>query len=562
MMFSSRRSPRPGRAARTAAAVAATLGAVLLGQLAAGTGLTAADAATGTAGGTGTGFWHTSGAHILDANNNPVRMTGVNWFGFETSNQAPHGLWSRGYKSMIDQMVELGYNTLRLPFSDDNFKAGAKSNSIDQNSNPDLQGLSPLQVMDKIIAYAGTKGMRVLLDRHRPDSNAQSALWYTSSVSEDTWLADWKALAVKYKGNPTVIGADLHNEPHNDKSSTSGSCWGCGDPARDWRLAAEKAGNAILAVNPDWLIVVEGIDCVTPTSCGWWGGNLSAAADYPVRLSNPKKLVYSAHEYALSVYHQTWFDDPSFPSNLAGIWDKSWGYLVKQNIAPVLIGEFGSTLQQPKDVTWLKTLMAYLGSGLGGMNFTYWSWNPNSGDTGGILKDDWTSVDQNKQSIVGPYLVGTSGGGTPITPAPTPTTQAPTPTPTTPAPTSPAPTPTSTPPTSTPAGPPTTAPAAPACRAQVSQQAWPGGYLAQVTVLNGSTVRSPWTVTFTVPPGGTLHTGWNATVSLKGTTATAVAPAWNRELSAGEEISIGLVASGPSSPKPSQVRVNGIACTG
>jgi endoglucanase len=29
-------------------------------------------------------------------------------------------------------------------------------------------------------------------------------------------------------------------------------------------------------------------------------------------------------------------------------------------------------------------------------NFYFWSWNPNSGDTGGILKDDWTTVQQGK----------------------------------------------------------------------------------------------------------------------------------------------------------------------
>jgi endoglucanase len=29
-------------------------------------------------------------------------------------------------------------------------------------------------------------------------------------------------------------------------------------------------------------------------------------------------------------------------------------------------------------------------------NFFYWSWNPNSGDTGGILQDDWQSVSLDK----------------------------------------------------------------------------------------------------------------------------------------------------------------------
>jgi cellulose 1,4-beta-cellobiosidase len=510
--------------------------------------------------GTGSGFFHTSGAQILDANNQPVRMTGLNWFGGETSNNTFHGLWSRGYKSMIDQMVELGYNTMRLPYSDDLFKPGAATNSINYQQNPDLQGLSPLDVIDKVIKYAGSKGMRILLDRHRPDSGGQSALWYTSAVSEDTWIANWKTLAAKYKGDPTVIGADLHNEPHNDKSTTSGSCWGCGDTKRDWRLAAERAGNAILKVNPDWLIIVEGVDSVPDAEVpGWWGGNLSGVAKYPVRLDKPEKLVYSAHEYATSVFHQKWFDDPTFPENLPEIWDKEFGYIVKQKIAPVLVGEFGSTLQDPKDVQWLKKLMAYMGNGTGGMNFTYWSWNPNSGDTGGILNDDWTTVNQTKQSILKPYLLGNGNAGPVPTTDPMPTTGAPAPTPTpTPTPT----TPTSAPSTSTNApAPTTTSPSgSQACTAQVNVRSWNGGYLGNVTVLNGQTTVDSWKITFDVASGVRLFNGWNATVTASGSTVTAAAPTWNPSLSGGEEVSVGFVASGSATPPPSNVKVNGLAC--
>src|SRR5437660_677964 len=58
----------------------------------------------------GAGYWHTNGKQLLDANNRPVRMTGVNWFGLETANYTPHGLWARGYRDMMDQMKSLGYN--------------------------------------------------------------------------------------------------------------------------------------------------------------------------------------------------------------------------------------------------------------------------------------------------------------------------------------------------------------------------------------------------------------------------------------------------------------------
>src|SRR3954451_6124988 len=169
------------------------------------TGTAAAGAETAAA---GAGYWHTSGRQILDAAGQPVRIAGINWFGFETSNHVVHGLWSRDYKSMIDQMKSLGYNTIRLPYSDDIFKSGTVPNSIDFSSgkNADLQGLDSLQVMDKLVAYAGQDGLKVILDRHRPDPAGQSALWYTSSVPESTWLANLKALATRYKGQDTVVG--------------------------------------------------------------------------------------------------------------------------------------------------------------------------------------------------------------------------------------------------------------------------------------------------------------------------------------------------------------------
>ncbi|MEZ0114564.1 endoglucanase [Catenulispora sp. EB89] len=371
----------------------------------------------------GTGYWHTSGRDILDSANQPVRIAGVNWFGFETSNDVVHGLWSRDYKSMMDQMKSLGYNTIRLPYSDDIFKPGTMPNSINfYQMNTDLQGLTSLQVMDKIVAYAGNIGLKVILDRHRPDASGQSALWYTASVPESTWISDLTAIATRYQGNPTVVGIDLHNEPHDP------ACWGCGDVTIDWRLAAERAGNAVLAVNPHLLIFVEGVQTYNGSSY-WWGGNLQGAGAYPVRLNVANQLVYSAHDYATSVASQPWFTDPSFPSNMPGIWDKNWGYLFESNTAPVWVGEFGTTLASTTDQTWLKALVTYLrptaAYGADAYQWTFWSWNPDSGDTGGILNDDWTTVNTAKDAylatIKAPGFSGGGGGGGDTTPPTAPT---------------------------------------------------------------------------------------------------------------------------------------------
>ena len=127
-------------------------------------------------GGTGTGYLHTNGNKIVDSTGATVRLTGINWFGMETDNKTFHGLWSSNpWRGQLDTMAWLGYNTLRVPVLDDALKPGATATGINTYINPDLVGLSPLQILDKVIDYAGSKGMRVILDRHRPTAAGQIA---------------------------------------------------------------------------------------------------------------------------------------------------------------------------------------------------------------------------------------------------------------------------------------------------------------------------------------------------------------------------------------------------
>src|SRR5579883_3385941 len=371
----------------------------------------------------GYGPWHTQGSQILDANNHPVRIAGINWFGFETNTFVVHGLQNRSYQSMLDQIKSLGYNTIRLPYSNQLFDSSSKPTDIDYSINPDLQGLQGLQLMDKIINYASSIGLHIILDQHRPDASGQSKLWYTAAYPESRWISDWKMLAQHYKDNPMVVGADLHNEPG------APACWGCGQQNIDWQMAAERAGNAILSVNPNWLIFVQGVDCYGGQAgqagsgdCYWAGGNLEGVRDHPVTLNVPNRLVYSVHDYPASIYNQPWFSAPDYPANLPGIWDTHWGYVVKQNIAPVWVGEFGTRLQTTQDKQWFSSLIAYLGKGASGINWTYWSWNPDSADTGGILLDIWMTVDNAKESLLQPIMFPL--GGPPPSPGVTPSTPA------------------------------------------------------------------------------------------------------------------------------------------
>ena len=334
----------------------------------------------------------------------------MNWFGFETGTKVLHGLWSRGYKPMLDQVKGLGFNTLRIPFSNEMLRTDAVTTSINFAQNPDLQGLTPIQCMDKVIAYAGSIGLKVILDRHsaKADGFTGEDVWYIPGdayYTEQRWIEDWVMLAKRYSGNATVIGADLFNEPK--KSAT----WGNSSPATDWNKAAERAGNAVLAANPNWLIIVEGTEQYNGQTT-WWGGNLKGVATYPVVLTNPAKLVYSMHDYPASVFAQSWFSDATYPNNLDDVWYAHWGYIFKNQTAPLLLGEFGSRLLTTSDQQWMDKLTDYMDGDLNldgvkdltgnqkGMSWTYWSLNPNSGDTGGILNDDWTTVNSLRMSYI------------------------------------------------------------------------------------------------------------------------------------------------------------------
>src|SRR5579885_802925 len=341
------------------------------------------------------GFLTAIASKLVDASGCRVYLTGVNWFGFETSSFAPHGLGVRNWQAMLKQMAQLGFNTLRLPFSDQLFDPSSVPQGINYRLNPDLRGLHGLALMDKIIEGKSKAGLIVILDHHDASVDERRVFWYDAAYPQSRWIDDWVMLARHYRGNDTVIGADLSAEPHGPAS------WGSGDPKTDWRLAAGRAGDAILKVNPDWLIIVEGIEQYAG-GLYWWGGNLQGAGEYPVRLSRPDKLVYSAHDYGPEVYPQGWFSAHNFPQNLVSIWEKHWAYLQLSGTAPVLIGEFGArAVDKGVEGVWFHSLMAFMK--LHGFSYTYWSWNPDSADTGGILNSDWTTLDQAKLSILSGY---------------------------------------------------------------------------------------------------------------------------------------------------------------
>lgn len=472
------------------------------------------------------GYWRTDGGRIVDTNNQTVRVAGVNWFGLETGSYAPHGLWSRNYKDLMNQIKDLGFNTIRLPFSNEVLNSSTKPNGIDYQLNPDLANLSSLEIMDRVVSYAGAIGLRVVLDRHRPDANAQSSLWYTDNVPESKWISDWELLAKRYANNPTVVGVDLHNEPHDS------ACWGCGDSSRDWKMAAEKAGNAILAVNPNLLIIVEGVQA-HDNNWYWWGGNLAGVRNAPINLKVANRVVYSPHDYPSSVNPQPWFNEANYPQNLPALWDRTWGYIQKEGIAPVIIGEFGTKLESESDRIWLQSLTNYLKQT--GISWMFWSFNPNSGDTGGILMDDWKSVRQDKLE----YLKSIQG--TVTTPISVTSVESTKPS------SSPTPTPAATPiQTSVPVEQVSTTPSQPSplTFSYTIREQWGSTFIADISVKNSSSQPvKGWKLEWDFANGQQIKQMWGGEYSQNGNRVTVMPIWWSETIPANSSVTWGFLAS-------------------
>ncbi|MDD1476891.1 cellulase family glycosylhydrolase [Arthrobacter sp. H16F315] len=501
-------SARPRRGTKLVAAAAAALAGLLTVSGCAGPATLAAERVVDTTP-VATGWLHTDGGTIKDSNNSPFVIKATSWFGLETPDCVPHGLWGTlTIDEALANIKSMGFNTVRLPFSNECLAATAVKGNVNYWANRayNLEGKRPLDVMDTVIARAKANGLQIILDRHRPSSADQSPLWYTAAVPETKWISDWKMLADRYKNDPTVIGADLHNEPYG------AATWGRGTAATDWQAAATRGGNAVLASNPKLLIIVEGIENQGDGSATWWGGGLSDVGAKPVVLNAPNRVVYSPHDYPASLYAQKWFSDANYPNNLPAVWDKNWGYIQKQGIAPVLLGEFGSALATESDKQWMSSIVSYLAANK--MSYAYWSFNPNSGITGGLVKTDWRTPETAKLAALAPILTGTPVVNIPTaspspsaTPKPTVTPSAtPTATPTVTPSATPKPTATPTPsPSATPTASPSGAPAITATWKATSS--WNGGYVASLEA-TGLRIASSWSVSWKDPNVTKVVNSW------------------------------------------------------
>lgn len=431
---------------------------------------------------------HVENAQVVDMYGNPVWITGCNWFGYNVGSQVFDGVWSQNMHSMLDQIADRGFNFLRVPMSVQlllQWKNHDPDPMIKVNtySNPELTvdgtaGGDPLYSFDiwnMAVAWCRENGIKIMIDIHSAETDSaghQVNLWYTDKFSTEDWLEALEWVADYYKDDDTILAIDLKNEPHGTADvAPNFAKWDDSTDDNNWKYAAERGAAAVLGANPNLLVMVEGTEVYPKFEEGndwdspdidyarypysyyhhtWWGGCFRGVKDLPLENigENNSQLVYSPHDYGPLVYDQTWFQKDFTPETLMDdVWYDNWFYLVDQKIAPLLMGEWGGFIdaehdEDGKNVQWMTALRDLMIENH--INHTFWCFNENSGDTGGLVYDNFGKWDEDKYALVKPALwqtedgkfisldhtipVGQNGitlteyyGGTPAVPTPTET---------------------------------------------------------------------------------------------------------------------------------------------
>eukprot|EP00929_Paragymnodinium_shiwhaense_P018829 TRINITY_DN13036_c0_g1_i1.p1 TRINITY_DN13036_c0_g1~~TRINITY_DN13036_c0_g1_i1.p1 ORF type:complete len:600 (-),score=108.14 TRINITY_DN13036_c0_g1_i1:257-2056(-) len=365
-----------------------------------------------------------NGSAIRDANGNRVRIRGVNWGEAHNVLHVPSGLDRAPLDHIVRLIAQLGFNQVRLPFSLEAVRSNPVVLPGSVAANPELRGKRALDVMDAVVAALAKENILIFLDQHMLDAEwccsnyDMNGLWFNGRHSEDDWIAVLGQISRRYANVSAVVGLQPKNEVRKVcapacNTSLLGDCedfswlpgglapeacveagWSSGPVELQYKRAMERAGRAILAGNPRLLVTFGGMDySSTLTSVVWDPPDLPR-----------DRLVYEVHEYSWFHSLESVVDTGSaYQCKLA----QNWDFLLRENIAPVLVSEYGFAHRWMEDEgprAWFKQWQSYATEKSpvdGGLDLSYWqlsglqagghSRQHHSIETFGILNECWTA---------------------------------------------------------------------------------------------------------------------------------------------------------------------------
>ncbi|SMF38229.1 cellulase family glycosylhydrolase [Paenibacillus barengoltzii] len=303
----------------------------------------------------------------------------------------------------LDNIKNMGMNMVRVPI--------LYLELMDKYGN---WKADPWSKLDWLVREAGERGIYVLLDLHGTfgaqntfdnsgEVNSDPQLWKNQQYQDRT-VRLWEGIAAHFKGNPTVAGYDLLNEPDRVSKEQLNAFY-------------DRLYKAIRAIDPDHTIFIEAAwnwnQLYDPDTFGW------------------TNVVYEMHYYAMSGNEASDWNAQNRLVNTAlqGLRD----HQARWNV-PVYVGEF--CLFDFTDL-WEKFLAGMNASNISWTNWTYkvssnygnWGYfnnNPNPvpniySDSPETIAAKWSKFNTENfrpnttlQNLVKKYTTGT-------TPSPTPT---------------------------------------------------------------------------------------------------------------------------------------------
>ncbi|KAJ2907076.1 family 5 glycoside hydrolase [Zalerion maritima] len=372
--------------------------------------------------------FRTRGRDVVDRGGRKFVLASVNWYGASDERFVPGGLDVRHRREIARTVKRLGFNSVRLPYSDEMLYSNPVVDPDAVRANPDLLGRKALDVFVETARALSDEGVAVVINNHitsatwccgadpcdsgwsNDDENSiiggiPGVSFCRVGQTEKQWVGNWMLVMSRLKDVEGVIAADLRNEVRG--------IWGT-MPWNKWADAAERAGGRLMEMNEGWLVVIGGTES---------GNDLRGVRERPVRLfvttAGGKKgggdgegeeevmggresatrevkdrVVYEAHVYSWSGWGSTEgrYARRKYDS-FARSMRRNWAYLVEENIAPVWVGELGAPRDPGVgDATYWHNLMRFLGEA--NADFGYWAINPrkphgNTTETYGLVLDDW-----------------------------------------------------------------------------------------------------------------------------------------------------------------------------
>lgn len=271
-------------------------------------------------------------------------IQGINFYGLETPSKDLVCSWANPPEYYLEKLEDLGFNTIRLPFSYEWARAGDFSK------------------MDDFFDSATLHHFDIVLDMHRIWSSHQGPN-PTEGINIEDFIQQWIHVIARYHENPILKGIDIFNEDQ-------------GTDAIAWNNMLRQVTTAIETEFPGRFLFY----------CGGtrWGGDISGINIEDVPFHN--RVRYTIHKYSFSSSNDYVHD-----------WDVSFGPFASIP-GKVSVGEFGWKQDDPTQVDWARQLIAYL-KRRNIMSDFFWT-VALSGDTSGLWEDDCVTFQKEKYNLL------------------------------------------------------------------------------------------------------------------------------------------------------------------